>query len=64
MYVEPPQSGWFFVGGCFGKPLKWFLFVLSHRCGFKSAPMGYGLWEFDNRFNDLIVIQFHIIKPM
>jgi hypothetical protein len=48
------------------KPLKWlgFVVVLSHRCGIKSAPMGYELWEFQNRFNDLIVIQFHIIKPM
>jgi hypothetical protein len=38
--------------------------VLSHRCGFKSAPMGYELWEFQNGFNHLFIIQFHIIKPM
>ena len=65
-FVNHLNSGWFFCVVGFGKPLKWlgFVVVLSHRCGINPAPMGYELWEFQNRFNDLIVIQFHIIKPM
>jgi hypothetical protein len=59
----------------FGKPLLWFMDVGFHPIG--AVPMTIGIiphlwdkhmgciiWEFHNRFNDLLIIQIHIMKPM
>ncbi len=47
------------------KPLKWFgdLGMAPPRCWINPTPRRAKRW-FCNRFNDLFIIQFYIIKPM
>jgi hypothetical protein len=61
-FVNHLDSGWFFLFGGFGKPLKWFLFsrCVSHRVGFKPNPMGW-IMGYQNGFNHLFMFQNLII---
>ena len=66
MYINHLIRGGFFVLIGFGKSLKmdivciWYIPIVSGLI----PKLWDGLWEFHNRFNDLLIIQFYIIKPM